>query len=61
MLFIKIISYVSIALGCLSTIYGIIALLKHKEKKYQAMYREYLKQKSDVEHQIEQMKREISQ
>ena len=44
MLFINIISLIGIVGGIISIIAGIVALAKHKEKKYQEMYREYLQQ-----------------
>ena len=39
---------IGILLGIISIIAGIVALAKHKEKKYQDMYRDYLQQKIDA-------------
>lgn len=52
MIFINIISLIGILFGIISTIVGVVALAKHKEKKYQDMYLDYLQQKLNVEEQI---------
>ncbi|MCH5209805.1 MAG: hypothetical protein J1F01_02470 [Oscillospiraceae bacterium] len=59
MIVINIISFIGIIFGIISVIAGIVALARHKEKKYQEMYHEYLQQKLNVEEHLLKTKKRM--